>query len=46
VYRRGIPANPRNSCEKNVRFTTANITANWAFSHFEFIVSPVNSGNR
>ena len=44
-YRRGIPANPRKCCGKNVMSTPANITANWAFSHFGFIVSAANNGN-
>ena len=37
--------NPRKCWGKNVKFTPMNITANWAFNHFGFIVSPVNSGN-
>jgi len=30
---------------KNVSFTPTNITANWAFNNFEFIVSLTNNWN-
>jgi len=43
LYRLRYPAH---KCYwKNVKFTPANITANWAFNHFGFMVSPVNNRN-
>lgn len=43
-YRRGIPANPRKCCGKNVRLTPMNIIENWIFNIFLFIINPVNKG--
>jgi hypothetical protein len=42
-YRRGIPANRRKCCGKNVTFTPKNIAAKCVLSRFGFIVSPVIS---
>lgn len=45
-YRRGIPLNPRKCWGKKVMFTPINITINWIFKNFSFIVIPVNKGNQ
>lgn len=43
-YRRGIPFKPKKCWGKKVRLTPKNIVKNWIFSHFGFIVKPVNRG--
>jgi hypothetical protein len=39
-----MPANPRKCIGKKVKFTPKNITKNWAFNHWLFIVKPVIKG--